>query len=330
MFTEKVVKPFIFSFNDFKSDFYARFKDLTIFDVEEFNAVKIVLDGLKTNYFKRKKIKSSFDDSYQVNFLKRKVKEILKANPTNKKQSLPKFLSSFCTRKILLVDNSLRLVPDIDGKNASLYFENILKYFGQANCLYLSEIKSDLRYPVDIFIPDFKEKILLHSLDQNEKKLWQNLKKCLSKIKTYFTHQEFASVQIAFDIFFNEYRAWNFLLKFLNQKKIIIISHYHHEGAILAMKRQNREIIELQHGLISSNDIFYCFPEAILSVRERALFPQKICVFGSYWKKVLLKGNEFQADQIIEVGNILAEINIPSNELNKLLDRKSTRLNSSH
>jgi hypothetical protein len=80
------------SFSDFKSDFYAKVSDFTLFDCAEFNALKIVLDGLKVDYVSRGKVKSPIFQSLfvyeSINLLKRLKSSILKSNLGHSKQAI--------------------------------------------------------------------------------------------------------------------------------------------------------------------------------------------------------------------------------------------------
>jgi len=61
----------------------------------------------------------------------------------------------------------------------------------------------------------------------------------------------------------------------------------------------------LQHGLIATKDIFYVFPEVTKSIIHKALFADRILVFGEYWKSVLEKGVEYSSEKIEKIGYYL-------------------------
>lgn len=106
----------------------------------------------------------------------------------------------------------------------------------------------------------------------------------------------------ALQLFFELFHRYYVLLNKQAVEKLVLICHYHNESLIAACKLLNIEVIEYQHGLIAQNDIYYVYPEAILPFRKRSLFPDKIVVFGDFWRELLLKGYEFGEDQIIVGG----------------------------
>ncbi|MFM7727827.1 MAG: hypothetical protein ACKO7B_14075, partial [Flavobacteriales bacterium] len=63
--------------------------------------------------------------------------------------------------------------------------------------------------------------------------------------------------------------------------------------------------IELQHGLIAGNDLYYQYSDVFRNGVKDAFFPDNIFVYGSYWKNILLKGCEFRESDIVEAGDYL-------------------------
>ncbi|MEL6134434.1 MAG: hypothetical protein AAFR59_13815, partial [Bacteroidota bacterium] len=62
------------------------------------------------------------------------------------------------------------------------------------------------------------------------------------------------------------------------------------------------KIIELQHGLISPEDIFYIYPPKVAPVVSQALFADQIWTYGQFWKETLQKGVEYSPSQIKTIG----------------------------
>jgi hypothetical protein len=65
----------------------------------------------------------------------------------------------------------------------------------------------------------------------------------------------------------------------------------------------NIRSVELQHGLISGNDLYYQYSPTFKTGIKDAFFPDTICVYGNYWKEQLLKGCEFDSSQIVVAGD---------------------------
>jgi hypothetical protein len=80
-------------------------------------------------------------------------------------------------------------------------------------------------------------------------------------------------------------------------------THYHKEGIIAAAKLLGVKFIEFQHGLISRKDLYYVYRKDIATVAGDALFPDKLLVFGPYWKSLLLEGGEHTESTIACVGD---------------------------
>ena len=62
-------------------------------------------------------------------------------------------------------------------------------------------------------------------------------------------------------------------------------------------------MIEIQHGLIASSDIFYGFPKQVSGAIEKALFADKILLLGPIWNSVLENGCEYPKEKRVVVGD---------------------------
>lgn len=75
------------------------------------------------------------------------------------------------------------------------------------------------------------------------------------------------------------YRYYYKLFSNIRAKKILIVCSYGLEPLIDAAKRHNIEVIEVQHGTISSDHMGFSFP----NVQNVPYFPDKLIIFGEYW-----------------------------------------------
>ncbi|MGL4599800.1 MAG: hypothetical protein ACRCYO_19905, partial [Bacteroidia bacterium] len=114
--------------------------------------------------------------------------------------------------------------------------------------------------------------------------------------------EERLSVRAAFQKFFDEYRGWKRIFQLAKPKQVFFTMHYHREGFLLALKRAGAKSIELQHGLIAPEDIFYVMPKFIRTIRDRALYADEIWVYGEFWKQRLLQGGEYGEKEIRVIG----------------------------
>lgn len=106
-----------------------------------------------------------------------------------------------------------------------------------------------------------------------------------------------------FTVFFEDFHRYNCMFEGQNIKQLLITTHYHHEGLIAAARVHGIQVLEFQHGLIAEQDLYYVYPTEVGEFADRALFPDRMFVFGEYWKKMLLRGKEFKPEQIVVAGD---------------------------
>lgn len=213
---------------------------------------------------------------YALKGLKRKPRKLLK-------------------RVLIYVDP--RLGKTANGETASFFFAKTFDLIAVTDrSLMQKSSKSEGHYDVTVSDQVQAGNLALDALEIELLKEINRLAKEADRIKfPNFTRYLKPALQLFFELFHRYY----VLLKEQPVEKLILICHYHNESLIAACKLLNIEVIEYQHGLIAQNDIYYVYPETILPCREKALFPDKIVVFGKFWRDLLLKGHEFKEDQII-------------------------------
>jgi hypothetical protein len=286
------------NFDLFKKQFYDQVKDLSILNCLEFNLLKVVLDGLKVDYVASGILKTRFTSSTYLFRLTHHLRGVkygkkLPAEMESKWKEIGK-------RKHLLIDHSARTARAVTGKTISFYFSEILESAEAKNIAHIVEKKPNLLYDYDCCLPQWTDCFRYTALDADDKELHSALIDVYRNLdrNKCFAGKDLINIGIAFEKFFYEYKTWKQLLGYFDQKQIHLLCHYHREGSMLAMRRAGREIIEWQHGLISTKDIFYCFPQMVSGFKTKCLFSDKIWVYGTYWKEVLLSGHEFAEDQI--------------------------------
>lgn len=290
-------------FEIFKKDFYEKFDDFKIFNCAEFNLLKVVLDGLKVNYVSRGKVRmelfwpKNMQSLYLFLQRSRNRKKYLKAKAAH--LSLEKWKNT----PHLIVDPSGRGRVTENGNAISYYFENIKSALNQKACFILEE-RNTAKFEFDIAKSDIEIYHIYRPLTSEEKELKEELFFCINKIKKEgnFTSDDIRNIKIASQVFFTQFKIWNEVIKVISPRVCFFILNYQREGFMLALRRNRVNAVELQHGLISSSDIFYCLPQGVKSIREKALFPNYMLVYGNYWRNILLSGYELSADQIQEIG----------------------------
>ena len=113
------------SFTDFKVDFYDKVKDFSIFDCAEFNALKIVLDGIRVDYISRGPVKSPIFGSLLKYALEQRLKRI-KATFKGGKKYQQKEFDAFKNRKYVISDDG-RVALDAVGVPHSYYFTALMQ-----------------------------------------------------------------------------------------------------------------------------------------------------------------------------------------------------------
>lgn len=307
-------------FKDFKLKFYSRFKDLSVFDCQDFNLLKVVLDGLLVNYTQKGKIRNRFLLFNLQHYL------IGKRIRKNKKIS-----NSILSKEVLLLDSG-RIDFDEDNQIVSSYFQNILDHIRITSFAYATEkvISEKINYDFNFF--KFRNSYQYLLLTEEDKELINALKDKIKSLRSLniFENYEIKNIKISFQLFFYEFKAWNEIFKRSKFKKVFFLCHYHKEGFILAAKRNKIETIEIQHGIISLSDVFYNFPSSIIKIHSKLLFADKIKVYGKYWENKLIKGNCYNKNQINIIGFNIYERREPNlvekKDLNSIINGKKVIL----
>lgn len=282
------------SFTDFKVDFYSRVKDFSLFDCAEFNALKIVLDGLRVDYVSRGPVNSPIFGSinkYDIEGILRG----LKAKFKGEKKYSGKQIEVFKHKKFLISDDG-RVAIDSNGEPHSYYFTNLMQSLNKNECLHIIDKQRNINSKYDLHYELLVNTFSFLPLNKDEKKLIKDIRITFERIKesSLFNNKELKNIAFAFQNFFNKYKVWSRLIELVQPEIMFTIVHYHNEGKTLAFKRKGIKVIELQHGLIATKDVFYVFPEQTKDVINKALFADQIWVYGNYWKKVLENGIEYK------------------------------------
>jgi hypothetical protein len=208
-------------------------------------------------------------------------------------------------RKYLLYSGG-NCLKNEEGETVSSNTVNILDALGRENCYYIykeyrgvaESTGQDLNYSAVNYYAENR------SFDPLEIRLIKDLNACLKRVKDSGLYEDelvevFAS---KLQLFLNSFRSWSLILQKLQPEKIYFITHYHQEGLIAAATLLNIPKTELQHGLISENDYYYVYADHLKPVIERALFGDRIFIFGQHWGNVLGKGCEYPPERQVIVG----------------------------
>jgi|GEM_PF-1909257 len=290
------------AFSEFKKDFYARAGDGSLFDCGDVNLLKVVLDGLYIKYADRGHIHTPLFDSLTAHkrflFLRR-ISMRFKGETEQQEEALKRARAAKgCP--FLIVDPSGRSVQDENGKPRSIYFDRIVETLGKKNVFFVLENRQKAPYAHDLHFHAASKRLQHLPLEDEEILLREHMRETFRRIAEakIFSERELKHIRMAFQVFFDFYRAWAKLVTILQPETVLFEQHYHREGFMLAMKRAGIRTIEMQHGLIAEEDIFYVFPPSVKKVIGKALFADRILVYGECWKQRLLKGCEYPEARI--------------------------------
>lgn len=197
-----------------------------------------------------------------------------------------------------------RVVPDSEGNWHSIYMEKIGGLFSEQSVSMLNRTSE----------PRLKNRIALDKVSRNfgtpdecEMAMMREVHRMAKRVlaDSQWTSLQKKHLLSELHLFFEDFRFYYSLFRKQPVKAVFFISHYHNEGLLAALSELNIRSIELQHGLIAANDLYYQYPAAFRDAVQHAFFPDHICVYGPYWKRILLKGCEFSESKIVVAGDYL-------------------------
>jgi hypothetical protein len=286
-------------FSEINKIFFSEYFDPDLFNAGRFNSLKIIQHAIVYEEYKvfKKIVKNPFV-FYPLPFfwmivLLKKISGLF--NP------LPKYQQ----KKNLFIEPG-RLVPSANPDQVSLNFERIYQEFDEKDCFIIKANSLPYKKADTDFIETIRK--FKHKINSKDIRLAFELRKHFNKLSK---SKKFSKLQLKFIKshlfkFWEEYRWFGKLIDQVNPEICMMVCHYHKEGMILALKESNVAVIEFQHGLISTNDLYYVYPKEINPIASKALFPDKILVWGEYWKEKLLRGGEFTEAQIKIIGDFRA------------------------
>ncbi|MHC4617110.1 MAG: hypothetical protein ACYTEQ_05085 [Planctomycetota bacterium] len=106
-------------------------------------------------------------------------------------------------------------------------------------------------------------------------------------------------------LFYGKFTVYRLLLSIWRPERVLLIAHYGKEAFIAACKCKHIPVTELMHGSIIPSHTQYVFPKFCGAYFDRALFPDKLAVYGEYWRDVVVHGNMFPQDSVVVLGYYL-------------------------
>lgn len=113
-------------------------------------------------------------------------------------------------------------------------------------------------------------------------------------------------------LFIAQKKLFNTLLKKKRPKQIFIVNFCDKAALIAAAKENKIEVIDIQHGLISSEDIIYHYPNTVK--RSLKYFPDKFYVWSEAWKHasdiplessdIVVYGNKYLENKVLNYSHV--------------------------
>jgi hypothetical protein len=289
------------SFSEINAYTKEKLKDSTLYTEPEYSYLKIYQHAFR--YALTERYSSLRHYFYLPVFIQKLIYRI---------KGFGKKVEPIKVQEYLILDYN-RVVNDNDQWHY-IYYDTIIQLIGREKVSVLcTESKSYLK-------PDIHYSALqrpLPALDVTEQKILKSINRSIHKARKskQLSALEMKHLCTQMVLFFHDFRQHYHLLKGQNIEHVIFIRHYHREGMMAALKELNIEHTELQHGLIAANDLYYVYDKQYASALPNALFPDRIVVYGPYWKRILEKGCEFKPEHIHVGGDYLYRLKRPPHDL---------------
>ncbi|GIV27773.1 MAG: hypothetical protein KatS3mg027_1587 [Bacteroidia bacterium] len=201
----------------------------------------------------------------------------------------------------IFIGDCERSIETIQKEYKSRYYENILNQLNRKQVLFFKTNTLPSKVQHDLNFEDFYQCYSFLPLNEDDKILLRELRKTYSNIlkQIKLDNHKIKLFEEIIEIFWREYRTYREILKnFPNIQLAFVFPHYQKESLLYALRKRKIKIIELQHGLIAEEDMFYVYDKKIIPVRHKALFADEIWLYGEYWKSVLSRGYEYDTNQM--------------------------------
>lgn len=203
----------------------------------------------------------------------------------------------------LVFKDSGRRAHRINGETVSIYFNNFLGLLAKISYSHLLAPEAPADSPGDYHLKNLNL-VRQTAPDKLEFSVLKALQNMIRKLeKAGMTTEEITQVRSVGHVFFEDFHFYYQLLKDQGVQTLVLTCHYHQEGLIMACKILGIRVIEAQHGLISTNDLYYVYPEYVQDLNADLLFADQLMLYGTYWKDLLMQGSEYTADQLRVVGD---------------------------
>ncbi len=119
-----------------------------------------------------------------------------------------------------------------------------------------------------------------------------------------FLDVSFSKVAILLAGFFEKHLYYNIMLWIIKPASLFFYrSSYGSEALISAAKAQGIKVYEYQHGQLYKEHYGYNFCRSLLGIKNKMILPDKLLLYGEYWKEVLKEEGFFDDKDVIVCGH---------------------------
>ncbi|MEZ4798519.1 MAG: hypothetical protein R2809_01830 [Flavobacteriales bacterium] len=225
---------------------------------------------------------------------------------------------SFVLKENVILDSGIPL--NNESKDTSFFFNKIISELG-SNVSTIN-LNPERGLKCDFNIHQLTDTKINFDETLNSKLIEVNDVYSKLQRSSLYSSLEKAYISSALHVFFHTFLRYYSVLRSQNVKRVYLTVHYNNEGIIGAAQSCGIEVIEMQHGLIHPLDLYYCYNKNLAPRLKKGYFPDRILLFGEYWKSVLLKGGEWEPSQLEIIGSVLPthrSVNKSSEKTNTIL-----------
>ncbi len=284
------------TFSQIKEHFYGRFPDLTAFDCRpDLNVVKCALEAVQF-------VAQGFEFPHDTQLVWSPAAYVTRGILSALRRPNAPLPRDRCGRSVMFAVDDRRRTT-VDGRVVSTYFHRVAAAIPATARFVVTSDGASFDGRGDYEVKNHRRSFP----DAGMIALKRDLLDVHRRITAtgLLSQPEGMAFQHALARLLDRYGAWLSVLRAARPRTLCVLCHYHKEGLIYAARSCGVRVVELQHGLIDRNDIFYAMPAAVEAVRARALFPDTMLTFGPYWSGILRDGHEFAPSSIDEIGYYL-------------------------
>jgi len=285
------------SFSEHNRYFASKSKDPSLFEADGISLLKIVQQALvyASNGRENRLIKNYFSLPYRFLLMYYQLKSVLKGSA---KEPMP------LLNKVLFIDNG-RERYDPAGQAVSMYYTKLYDQLPVNAYSILMKKNANVLKRWDYDLSNLRRKYAAPPVDEHAKEMLSKISQIVRKVSSsgVFSKNEMRFIRTFTHVFFDDFLFYNQLFAANRIQALVFDNHNYNEGMLAAAKLHGIKTIELQHGLITKNDIYYVYPAHLRFALANACFPDTVLVFGEFWKRKLEQGAEHAPEDILVAGD---------------------------